>query len=86
MSCPSCDATMHNFGCLVSGRPAFWCPRCGTLKTCEGHVAAPDLPRRCRTFGLLLGRSPVLLAEWTRLGVAEAVAAPNHFTDAGAFI
>lgn len=34
MACPTCDHTMQNVG-AVNDR-IFWCPRCGTLRTCTG--------------------------------------------------
>jgi hypothetical protein len=41
---------MHQLGCHETGRPFFWCPRCGTTKTCEGDIAAPALVEWCRKY------------------------------------
>ena len=45
MSCPSCDHTMHAMGCRTTDRPFYWCPRCGTTKTCDGEVGVPARSR-----------------------------------------
>jgi hypothetical protein len=49
MSCETCDHTMHNIGLTYLNAPAYWCPRCGTLK--RGHdLDVPRLVVRARTF------------------------------------
>lgn len=80
MSCPTCSATMTAFGCRVTDRNFFVCPRCGTVKTCDGGVTAPDLVRRCREFEqqyLLAGDVSDITALLRRLGIAEAINTPD---------
>lgn len=74
MACPTCSHTMHALGCRVTDRTFFWCPRCGTTRTCDGTDAVPDLVRRCREFEGQLS-SPLTTHEhdWHRLGIGEAI-------------
>lgn len=50
MSCPTCGHTMHTLGCRVTDRPFHWCPRCGTIRTCEMDDAVPALVERTRNY------------------------------------
>ena len=57
MSCPTCDHTMHSLG---TAPRYFWCPRCGTIKSCEADIAAPALVDRCRRLRDLSAERPEL--------------------------
>lgn len=43
MDCHTCGHSMQSTGCHQSGQPFQWCPNCGTIRTCDGIVAAPFL-------------------------------------------
>jgi len=81
MACDTCGHTMHSMGCRTTDLPFFWCPRCGTIKTCDAVVGVPALPERCRRFRDLaengMGLSPASAALWHRLGIAEAINLPQ---------
>ena len=74
MACPTCSATMHAMGCKISDRDFFWCPRCGTIKSCDADVGVPMLVERCREFGKMYLISNAPRAAWKRLGIAESIA------------
>ena len=78
MSCPTCDHTMHQMGCRSTDLPFFWCPRCGTIKTCDAVVGVPVLIDRCRKFqDEALGDSPVASTKtWFTLGIPESINIP----------
>lgn len=83
MSCPTCDHTMTAIGCRVSDRDFFWCPRCGTIKTCEAEEAVvPDLVRRCRKFidtaGTAFALIPSLHEQWQWVGIKESINIPEN--------
>jgi hypothetical protein len=80
MPCPTCDATMTPMGCKVTDRTFFWCPRCGTMKTCEdGPAVMPDLVHRCREFeSVRLVVAAGDFRSWYRLGIAEAINVPAN--------
>lgn len=42
MSCPTCQHTMTNLG--VPEKRVFWCPRCGTVKSCTAGGEVADRP------------------------------------------
>lgn len=47
MNCPFCACDdMAILGCKITDSPFYWCPRCGTIKTCEGDTASPHTPSR----------------------------------------
>lgn len=76
MSCPTCDHTMQ--AVCNHMPPAFWCPRCGTLKM-ERYASGttPLLVDRVRAFGD--NSRPILQGErdlWLRLGVEESIRLP----------
>lgn len=76
VACATCSLAMTPLGCSHTGLPLHHCCRCGTLRTCDGIFLVPDLVRRCRDFansGLSADADPVAVAEWERLGVAEAI-------------
>ena len=66
MACPTCDHTMRQFTA-----DAWWCPRCGTLRTSETSVEQPMLIGRCRRFAMTL--EPAWRELWWTLGVEEAI-------------
>ncbi len=80
MSCPTCDKTMHAMGCRVTDRNFYWCPTCGTTKTCDGDIAVPDLVRRCRVYSKALGNATGknLAISWQALGIAESIRTPEE--------
>lgn len=70
---------MHAIGCHETGLPFFWCPRCGTIRLCDGDVHAPALVQRCRQFGKTLeGECAVHADQWERLGVQESIGPVNE--------
>lgn len=48
--CPTCAYRMTAMGCTITGRPFHWCPNCGTVRTCDGVEAVPDLAARARGY------------------------------------
>lgn len=79
MACPTCDGTMQATGCKVTDRPFFWCPRCGTFKSCDGEVAVPALIAWCRSFQLFIdGHDARLAHEWRVAGINEAINTPER--------
>lgn len=79
MSCPTCDHTMHQMGCRSTDLPFFWCPRCGTIKTCDATVGVPVLIDRCRKFGeSLIGECAEHTFQWKQLGIAESINVPTE--------
>lgn len=78
MSCPTCDHTMTGFGCKVTDKTFFWCPRCGTIKPCEDAATAPALVERCREFcETLKGECAMHAHAWKQVGIAEAIDPPR---------
>jgi hypothetical protein len=81
MSCPTCDHTMHAMGCKVTDSTLYWCPRCGTIKPCDGEFVAPVLPERCRKFYAEVTKDTppwnreILLPAWNRTGIGESIGA-----------
>jgi hypothetical protein len=70
---------MHQMGCKVTDLPFFWCPVCGTTKTCDGDVAVPALVRRCQDFQeTIKGQCALHAHEWNRLGIAESIYPPGR--------
>lgn len=72
MACETCG---HTMGYKVTDRPFFWCPRCGTIKPCEGSEAArPLLVDRCRNFEREEVRGHVGIEMlWNRYGIRESI-------------
>jgi hypothetical protein len=85
MACPTCGKTMHALGCKVSNDTFYWCPCCGTTKTCTDDVAVPALVSRCGEFEkALYGQKSSstsafdLRQDWNRAGVRESIRPPEE--------
>ena len=80
--CPTCSHTMTAFGCKVTDRNFYVCPRCGTIKTCDGlnapTIIVPVLIERCREFEKFLPINQSLKATWRKLGIAESINVPEN--------
>lgn len=52
--CQNCGHTFHQLGCTYSGAPFFWCPSCGSIRTCEGDEHRPGHTPRVVKVGVLV--------------------------------
>lgn len=79
MSCPTCDHTLHEMGCRTTGMPFFWCPRCGTMKTCDGVIVKPSIVDSCREFeSTIVGVCAEHSYQWKAFGIAESINLPKN--------
>lgn len=77
MACPTCSATMQKLGTVE--RPAFWCPRCGTLME-YGRAEAPKLVENVRGFVRMVTAREIVSA-LDAVGVLEAAYPPETRPD-----
>jgi len=70
--CTECGEIMESIG-----QNMFHCPRCGVLLNypADGEVVRPKLVEHCREFSLAL--YPHQYAEWTEVGIADAIGLPG---------
>lgn len=80
MACPTCDSTMQAIGCRVTDKNFFWCPRCNTIRTCEGEEAiAPALVNFCRSFEKTIGGVCAEHAhQFNAAGIRDAINVPAN--------
>lgn len=81
-NCPTCDCDMHEMGCKVSGSPFHWCPRCGTIISCEGETPVPPAASRLfESFRIALGMISQLLSDRVPSMIAQAALDGADFTN-----
>ena len=80
MACPTCDGTMQALGCRVTDRNFFWCPRCGTMKTCqEDTPVVPALVNFCRGYEkTLVGECAEHDYQFNAHGIRDAINVPAN--------
>jgi hypothetical protein len=88
VACPTCSHTFTPMGCCtVTGRPFHWCPRCGSVRDCDGNVTAPALVDFSRGFARRMLEDPIcgsmtstcraeFLRRWDGSGVRDSINVP----------
>jgi hypothetical protein len=79
MACPNCDHTMQLVSgpMIEAGNRVWWCPRCGTIKDCDGKSTPMLVGRVVRFVGHFDTDDDAAVLMRT-MGIIESIALPGQ--------